>query len=164
MSSIVITDVKLASYLKKDFWIGIFFFFISMARTPSQQHLHTLGAWLCVYISITVLFCSRHTFNQHLPFQSINSNTGVGYERCSRLIKKTLARPKSIAVVHLLGLNKLYTLFECFYGRFWKASKCPVWYWQYFNADILTHFKCSQSCHCKEHVAKLLQTIWSSLF
>ena len=142
MSSTVITDVKLASYLKKDFWIGILFF-ISMARTPSQQHLHTLGAWLCVYISITVLFCSRHTFNQHLPFQSINSNTGVGYERCSRLIKKTLARPKSIAVVHLLGLNKLYTLFECFYGRFWKASKCPVWYWQYFNADILPYLKCS---------------------
>ena len=121
MSSTVITDVKLASYLKKDFWIGILFF-ISMARTPSQQHLHTLGAWLCVYISITVLFCSRHTFNQHLPFQTINSNTGVGSEKCSRLIKKTLSRPKSIVVVDLLGLNKLYTLFEGFYGLFLKSK------------------------------------------
>ena len=58
----------------------------------------------------------------------MNSNTKVGCERCSRLIKKTLVRRKSIVVVHLLGLNKLYTLFECFYGRFQKASKCPVWY------------------------------------
>ena len=52
----------------------------------------------------------------------MNSNAGIGCERCSRLIKKTLARPKSIVAVHLLGLNKLYTLFECFYGRFLKSK------------------------------------------
>ena len=82
---------------------------------------------------------SQRTFCQHLPFQSVHGNTKVRCERCSGLIKKTLVRRKLIVVVHLLGLNKLYTLFECFYGRFRKASKCPVWYWQYFNADILTH-------------------------
>ena len=32
----------------------------------------------------------------------MNSNTRVGCERCSRLIQKTQARGKSIAVVHLL--------------------------------------------------------------
>ena len=31
-------------------------------------------------------------------------------ERRSKLIQKTLGRQKSIVVVHLLGLNKLYTL------------------------------------------------------
>ena len=35
-------------------------------------------------------------FSQHLPFQSVNSDTRVGCERCSRLIKKKLARRKSI--------------------------------------------------------------------
>ena len=90
-----------------------------------------------MYVSVTVL--SRRTLRQHLPFQSMNSSTRVGCERCSRLIKRTLVRQKSVVAVHLLGLSKLYTLFECFYGRFRKASKCPVWYWQYFNADILTH-------------------------
>ena len=65
----------------------------------------------------------RCTFSQHLPFPSFNSNTRVGCERFSRLTKKTLARRKSIAVVHLLGLNKLYILFKCFYGRFSKRGK-----------------------------------------
>ena len=41
---------------------------------------------------------------------------------CSRLIKKILARRKSIVVVNLLGLNKLYTLLERFYERFRKAG------------------------------------------
>ena len=65
--------------------------------------------------------------HQLLPFQSVNSNTRVRSERCSRLIKKTLARRKSIVVVHFLGLKKRYTLFECFLDAFRKASKCPVW-------------------------------------
>ena len=59
-------------------------------------------------------------------------------ERRSKLIQKTLGRQKSIAVVHLLGLNKLYTL-SAFMAVFQKVSNCPVWYWQYFNAYILTN-------------------------
>ena len=51
---------------------------------------------------------------------------------CSSLIKKTIVRRKFIVVVH-------FVRFDYFYDRFRKASKCPVWYWQYFNADILTH-------------------------
>ena len=39
---------------------------------------------------------------QHLPFQSMNSNTKEVCERCSRLIKKTLVRQKSIVVVHFV--------------------------------------------------------------
>ena len=37
-------------------------------------------------------------------------------------------RRESIVVVHLLGLNKLYTLFECFYGRFSKQVnvRCDI--------------------------------------
>ena len=47
---------------------------------------------ICVYISIAVLFLtksSQRTSSQHLPFQSLNSNTRVGHERCSRFIKVT---------------------------------------------------------------------------
>ena len=47
---------------------------------------------ICVYISIAVLFLtksSQRTSSQHLPFQSLNSNTRVGHERCSRFIKIT---------------------------------------------------------------------------
>ena len=60
----------------------------------------------------------------------MNSNIKVWCERCSRLIKKTLIRRKSVVVV------KLYTLFECFYGRFHKASKCPVWYSTLISSHI----------------------------
>ena len=42
----------------------------------------------------------------------MNSNTRVWFERCSRLIKKTLSRLKSTFAVHLVGLNNLHTLFE----------------------------------------------------
>ena len=47
---------------------------------------------ICVYVSIAVLFLtksSRRTSSLHLPFQSLNSNTRVGHERCSRFIKIT---------------------------------------------------------------------------
>ena len=47
---------------------------------------------ICVYISIAVLFLtkrSRRTSSRHLSFQSLNSNTKVGHERCSRFIKIT---------------------------------------------------------------------------
>ena len=66
----------------------------------------------------------------------VSCNTRVECERWSRLIKKTLARRKSIVVVHLLGLNKLYTLSKCFYGRFRKASKC--WYPHTFTIQPTT--------------------------
>ena len=45
-----------------------------------------------MYVSIAVLFltkCSGRTFCQHLPFQSLNSNTRVGHKSCSRFIKVT---------------------------------------------------------------------------
>ena len=93
---------------------------------------------VCKHHCIILTKSSRCTFSQHLPFQSVNSNTRVGCERCSRLVQKTLARQKSIVVVHLLGLNKIYTL-SAFMAVFRKASKCLVSYWQYFNADILTY-------------------------
>ena len=47
---------------------------------------------ICVSISIAVLFLtksSHHTSSQHLSFQSLNSNTRVGHEKCSRSIKIT---------------------------------------------------------------------------
>ena len=50
LSSVVITDVKLASQLKKDSEFCFSFLW--------QEHYHSKipGAWLCVYVSITVLF------------------------------------------------------------------------------------------------------------
>ena len=44
LSSIVITDVKLASYFKKT------------ARKQEHCHSKISGAWLCEYVSVTVLF------------------------------------------------------------------------------------------------------------
>ena len=95
----VITDIKLASWLKKD--LEFCFLFIW------QEHLHSKssGAWFCVRVSITVLFWQK-------VYGARSANISrVGCERYSRLIKKTLARRKSIVAVHLLGLNKLYSLF-----------------------------------------------------
>ena len=53
LSSIVITDVKLASYLKKDLEFYSSFLW--------QKHLHSKisGAWLGVYVRITVLFWQK---------------------------------------------------------------------------------------------------------
>ena len=50
LSSIVITDVKLALWLKKDSEFSFSFFW--------QEHYYNKisGAWLCVYVRITVLF------------------------------------------------------------------------------------------------------------
>ena len=50
LSSIVITDAKLASKLKKDLEFCFSFLW--------QEHLNSKVscAWLCVYVSITVLF------------------------------------------------------------------------------------------------------------
>ena len=66
---------------------------------------------------LTLTKSSRCTFSQHFPFQSLNNNTRVGRKRCLRLIKKTLARQKSIVAVDSLGLKK---------AAFRKASKCPL--------------------------------------
>ena len=52
---------------------------------------------------------SRRTFNQHLPFQSMRSNSKVECERCSRLIKKTLVRRNSIVVVHFVRFEQIFT-------------------------------------------------------
>ena len=41
---------------------------------------------------------------------------------------KSLPRRKSIVVVHLMGLNNFYTLFEYFYGRFTKSRYGIVHY------------------------------------
>ena len=53
LSSIVITDVKLTSLLKKDSKFCFWFLW--------QKHCHSniLAAWLCVYVSITVLFWQK---------------------------------------------------------------------------------------------------------
>ena len=91
---------------------------------------------ICQHNCFILIKSSWRIVSHHLPFQIINNNAKVGCEKCSRLIKKTIVRRKSIVVVHLLGLNKLYTLFECFYGRFQKASKCPVWYSMLISSHI----------------------------
>ena len=76
---------------------------------------------VCKHDCIILTKSSWLTFSQHLPFQSVNINTRAGCERYS-MLKKNLARRKSIALAHLLGLNELYTLFECFYSCFSKSK------------------------------------------
>ena len=41
------------------------------------------------YGCIILTKSSRRTSSQHLPYQSLNSNTRVGRERCSRFVKVT---------------------------------------------------------------------------
>ena len=61
----------------------------------------------------------------------MNSNTKLKGVQSS---KKTLVRRKSIVVVYSVRSEQ-----SLHHGRFQKASKFPLQYWQYFNADILTH-------------------------
>ena len=68
---------------------------------------------LCVYVSIALLLWQ----NVHDALQSLNSNTRVDVQG-----SKVTSKTKSIVVVHLTGLNKLYTLLKCFYGRFFKKQ------------------------------------------
>ena len=81
------------------------------------------SASLCVRHCIILRKFSRRTSSQHLPFESMNSNTKVRCERCSGLIKKTLVRQNLIVVVHFVRFEQTLHLFDCFYGRFRKASK-----------------------------------------
>ena len=68
---------------------------------------------VCVYVSIALLLWQ----NVHDALQSLNSNTRVDVQG-----SKVTSKTKSIVVVHLTGLNKLYTLLKCFYGRFFKKQ------------------------------------------
>ena len=68
---------------------------------------------LCVYVSIALLLWQ----NFHDALQSLNSNTRVDVQG-----SKVTSKTKLIVVVHLTGLNKLYTLLKCFYGRFFKKQ------------------------------------------
>ena len=55
--------------------------------------------------------------------------------------------------------EKTLHFFQCFYCRFWQARKDPLWYWQYFQVDILARSNCNQSGNCKGQVSKLLQNL-----
>ena len=91
---------------------------------PWQEHRHSNipSAWLCVYY-IILAKSSWRTFSQHLPFQSMNSNTKVGCERCSRLIKKTLARRKSIVVTHFVRFEQALHLVWVLLWPFLKSKQ-----------------------------------------
>ena len=106
-----------------------------------HEHCHSKfpRAWLCEYVSITVLFWQKihgALWANIYLFQSMNSNTKVGYERCSRLIKKTLVRQKSIVVVHFVRFEQILNLVWELLWSFQKASKCPVWYLMRTNFGV----------------------------
>ena len=82
-----------------------------------------------VYISITVLFLtkgSQHLSSQHLPFQSLNSNTRVGHERCSRFIKIT-TKMKVNCCSTLVRFKQTLHLVWVFLWPFYK-KQVNVWY------------------------------------
>ena len=84
---------------------------------------------ICVYISIAVLFLtksSQRTSSQHLPFQSLNSNTRVGHERCSRFIKIT-TKTKVNCCGTLDRFEQTLHLVWVFFWPFHK-EKVNVWY------------------------------------
>ena len=67
-----------------------------------QCHSKIPSEWLCVCVSITLLFWQKvqsALSANILPFQIMNSNTKVRCKRCSRLIKKTPVKRKPIIVV-----------------------------------------------------------------
>ena len=68
---------------------------------------------VCYHHCIILTKSSQCTFSQHLPLQSMNTNTKVACERCSKLIKKTLVRPKSTAAIHFTPcLSAFMVVFE----------------------------------------------------
>ena len=84
---------------------------------------------ICVYISIAVLFLtksSQRTSSQHLPFQSLNSNTRVGHERCSRFIKIT-TKTKVNCCSTLDRFEQTLHLVWVFLWPFYK-KQVNVWY------------------------------------
>ena len=121
LSSTVITDVKLASQLRKDSEFCFSFLW--------QEHCHSKihGSWLCKYVTslyYILIKSSRRIFSQHLPFQSMNSNTKVevGCERYSRLIKKTLVSRKSIVAVHFVRFEQNLHLVSVLLWPFSKSN------------------------------------------
>ena len=79
---------------------------------------------ICLYISIAVLFLtksSQRTSSQHLPFQSLNSNTRVGHERCSRFIKIT-TKAKVNCCITLDRFEQTLHLVSVFLWTFYKKQ------------------------------------------
>ena len=93
-------------------------------------------------ISIAVLLltkCSQHTSSQHLPFQSLNSKTTVGHERCSRFIKITTKAK----------VNFCSTL-----DRF-EQTLHPVWVflWPFYKKQVnVSYGICSISMQIASHI------------
>ena len=73
---------------------------------------------VCKRHRIILTKSSQLTFSQCLTFQSLNSNTRVECEKCSRVIKKTLASQEPIVVVKFLSLNRLDTFLSTFVVAF----------------------------------------------
>ena len=92
---------------------------------------------ICVHISIAVLFLTKSSqrTSQYSPFQSFNSNTRVGHERCSRFIKIT-TKTKVKCCSILDRFTSFTSCLSIFMAVWQKASNCLVWYWQYFSRDI----------------------------
>ena len=58
---------------------------------------------LYVYVDITVLVWQKaNGASQHVTIKSLESNTRIGCEKCSRFSKKTQARRESIVLAHLI--------------------------------------------------------------
>ena len=105
---------------------------------------------ICRYISIAVLFLtksSRRTSSQHLPFQSLNSNTRVRHERCSRFIKITTKTKANCCST----LARFEQTLHLFLSIFMVVSQPPL-YWLYFNAVSFTYSWFCQPRHCKEQL------------
>ena len=102
LSSIFITDVKLASHLKK----GLEFCF----SFPWQEHLHSKisGTWLCVYVSITVLLWQKvhGALSANIYLFKVWIVTLEKCEICSRL---TLSRMDIFGAAHRWGAKKALT-------------------------------------------------------
>ena len=111
---------------------------------------------ICVYVSIARLILtknSRRTSSLHLSFQSLNNNTRVGHERCSRFIKistKTKVNCCSIlvhnAANHVIAKNNCQSSFKKFEVLFsrkqqsamradWKIYLCIFYH---FSIDIFS--------------------------
>ena len=100
LSSALITGVNLASQLKKNVVFHLCGKSTIIIRSPVRSYA-------CILASLYHFDKSlRRTFSQLLPFQSMNSNTTAGCERCSRLIKKDSSKTNVNCCSALVSFGK----------------------------------------------------------
>ena len=117
---------------------------------------------MCVCSHHCIIFnkSSRRTSSLNLPFQSLNSNTRVGQERCSRFIKVTTKKKVNCCSTRD-RFEKTLQLVWVFSWPFFKKQlnvQCSI---GSISMEIASHIHNATN---QEQLPKLLQKIRGSIF